>query len=250
MRNKLLLSLLCILSSSFLLACTDGEEASPSDPVVDPTLAPALSPADDAPQLASVAPSAGAPDGLAAAQVAPLADPVHYTCGWALPGYGCDNGRAHGEVYASDMTNAISLCRASQPSNLPDFCYVLDAQGGTSLDAAQCAAAGGSWRANNSCCNFRGTLSCHNSPAQYRCGYALPGYGCDNGRGSIIITAANLTSAVSACRASQPSNLPDFCYVRNINAGAASDPSQCAMAGGSWRPASNCCNYRGSVSCP
>jgi hypothetical protein len=83
-----------------------------------------------------------------------------YRCGYALAGFGCNNGRANTLIAAADMTAAISACHIAQPPNLPDFCYVLDADGAAPTDASQCAAAGGSWRPGNSCCNFFGSTSC------------------------------------------------------------------------------------------
>lgn len=85
-----------------------------------------------------------------------------YRCGYALPGYGCNNGRASTTVVVADMTAAIGSCHIAQPPNLPDFCYVLDLDGTAPTDASQCAAAGGSWRPNYSCCNFLGSTSCPN----------------------------------------------------------------------------------------
>jgi hypothetical protein len=58
------------------------------------------------------------------------------------------------------MATAITSCHAIQPSNYPEFCYVIDSDGGTSSDTAQCTTASGSWRPGNSCCNFKGTKSC------------------------------------------------------------------------------------------
>lgn len=84
----------------------------------------------------------------------------NYQCGYALAGYGCNNGRANTVIVSADMTSAISACRIAQPPNLPDFCYVLDRDGTAPTDAQQCGAAGGSWRPGNSCCNFLGSTSC------------------------------------------------------------------------------------------
>lgn len=84
----------------------------------------------------------------------------NYLCGYALPGFGCNNGRASTGVVVADMTAAVSACHIAQPPNLPDFCYVLDRDGTAATDASQCAAAGGSWRPGNSCCNFLGSVSC------------------------------------------------------------------------------------------
>lgn len=84
----------------------------------------------------------------------------HYTCGYALPGWGCDNGRNHAFVVAADMTAAIAACHTAQLPGYTDFCYVIDGDGATSSDVSECAAAPASWRSGNNCCNFMGTLSC------------------------------------------------------------------------------------------
>jgi hypothetical protein len=84
----------------------------------------------------------------------------------------------------------------------------------------------------------------------YACGYALPGFGCNNGKASTSLLAADMTAAVAACRIAQPANLPDFCHVRDRDGFAASNQAQCIAAAGSWRPLNNCCNFRGSTSCP
>lgn len=83
-----------------------------------------------------------------------------YRCGYAMPGFNCNNGRSHLAVVAPDMTSAISMCHAVQPMPTLDFCYVIDDGGAGSTDADQCATASGSWRPNSTCCNFEGTLSC------------------------------------------------------------------------------------------
>ncbi len=83
----------------------------------------------------------------------------NYACGYALPGFGCNNGRASTTVLAADMTAAIASCHIAQPANLPDFCHVLDRDGAAPSDQAQCTAAGGSWRPRSSCCNFFGSTS-------------------------------------------------------------------------------------------
>ena len=59
-----------------------------------------------------------------------------------------------------------------------------------------------------------------------------------------------MTAAVSQCHIAQPASLPDFCNVIDLDGAAASDPSQCAAQGGSWRPNTKCCNFVGSVTCP
>jgi len=84
----------------------------------------------------------------------------------------------------------------------------------------------------------------------YRCGYAQAGFGCNNGRGSSVLLAADMTSAISQCHIAQPANLPDFCYVLDADGATASDQSQCVAQGGSWRPNTSCCNFVGSVACP
>jgi hypothetical protein len=84
----------------------------------------------------------------------------NYVCGYALAGYGCNNGRASTAIVAADMTAAISACHIAQPPNLPDFCLVLDRDGTAPTDQSLCVAGGGSWRPTNSCCNFFGSTSC------------------------------------------------------------------------------------------
>jgi len=65
-----------------------------------------------------------------------------------------------------------------------------------------------------------------------------------------MITASDMTSAAAACRAAQPSEYPDFCYVRVHSGGTeASDSSQCSSDGGSWIGSTECCNYEGTLSC-
>ena len=86
-----------------------------------------------------------------------------YLCGWALPGYNCNNGRRSAIIQVGSMSVAIPQCRNTRPAGFSaytDFCYVLAADGGTPADINECAAAGGSWRPKNNCCNFKGTLSC------------------------------------------------------------------------------------------
>ncbi len=86
----------------------------------------------------------------------------------------------------------------------------------------------------------------------FRCGWALPGYGCNNGRASTVITATDMAAAIVACHAAWPmSTYSDFCYVRNEGGMTYSgDDSQCTSASGTWRSASSCCNYMGTLSCP
>lgn len=90
----------------------------------------------------------------------PGANAPLYTCGYALPGFDCNNGKSSLRVNAADMTTAVTACHLAQPADRPDFCYVIDSVGTAPSDASQCAAVGGSWRAGNSCCNFFGTTSC------------------------------------------------------------------------------------------
>lgn len=85
---------------------------------------------------------------------------------------------------------------------------------------------------------------------RYLCGYALPGFGCNNGRSHTVLDAVDMTSAITACHVAQPADRPDFCLVLDQTGTAATDERQCTAAGGSWRPASVCCNFLGSVSCP
>ena len=177
----------------------------------------------------------------------PQADPIPFTCGYALPGFGCNNGRGHIDITSGNLASAIAACHAMQPPSLPDFCYVIDVQGGGPTDASVCAAAGGSWRSGNSCCNFLGSVSC---PATYTCGYALSGFGCNNGRGHIDLHADTMSAAITACHAAQPASLPDFCHVKHAEGAAPTDPTQCAAGGGSWRASSLCCNFQGTLSCP
>ncbi|RKH67691.1 hypothetical protein D7V93_02435 [Corallococcus llansteffanensis] len=173
---------------------------------------------------------------------------VSYICGYALPGYGCNNGRTSAYVVAADLNAAIGACRAVQPAAYSDFCYVIDAAGATPTDVTQCSAAAGSWRAGNNCCNFKGSLSC--PTRSYTCGYALPGYNCNNGRSSKIISATDLTSAIATCHSVQPAAYSDFCYVIDGAGATQTDVFQCAEASASWRAGNNCCNFKGSVSCP
>lgn len=83
-----------------------------------------------------------------------------YLCGYALPGYNCNNGRRSKSIFAASMSVAIPACRASHIPGYTDFCYTLNPAGAAPNDATECAAAGGSWRPRNACCNFKGTLSC------------------------------------------------------------------------------------------
>jgi len=84
-----------------------------------------------------------------------------YVCGYAMSGYNCNNGRNHVDITATDMAEAIRKCKSTRLSGYPDFCVVRDLDGTASTDASQCAAEPpGSWRYKNSCCNFKGTLSC------------------------------------------------------------------------------------------
>jgi hypothetical protein len=84
----------------------------------------------------------------------------------------------------------------------------------------------------------------------YRCGYATPGHNCDNGRSHTLIVAADMSSAITACRATRPSATLDFCYVIDGDGAVSTDASECAAAAASWRPNSDCCNFLGTASCP
>ena len=172
-----------------------------------------------------------------------------YACGYALPGYNCDNGRRSAFITASSLRDAVALCPSSQPAGYTNFCYTLATDGGIAADPGECAAIGGSWRPGNSCCNFRGTLSCP-ATRTYGCGYALPGYNCNNGRTHAFINASSMTAAVAACPAARPAGYTDSCYVLDSTGGTAADAVGCAAAGGSWRPGNSCCNFKGTLSCP
>jgi hypothetical protein len=84
----------------------------------------------------------------------------NYWCGYAMPGFNCDNGRSHVVLIAPDMTSGIAMCGIAKPMANLDSCHVIDLDGAAPTDAPQCAAAAGSWRPGNNCCNFKGTLSC------------------------------------------------------------------------------------------
>jgi C1q domain-containing protein len=84
----------------------------------------------------------------------------------------------------------------------------------------------------------------------YTCGYAAPNNQCDNGRSSTTIFAADMASAIAACRAANQTAMKDFCYVKDRDGTAPTDASQCSAASASWRPAHSCCNFMGTVSCP
>jgi hypothetical protein len=91
---------------------------------------------------------------------------------------------------------------------------------------------------------------CSGSTTAYVCGYARPGNNCDNWRVSKSVAASNMAAAVPACRASPVPTYTDFCYTRNPGTAAPTDATQCAAAGGSWRPKNACCNFKGTKSCP
>jgi len=84
----------------------------------------------------------------------------NYWCGYAMPGFHCDNGRSHVTVVALDMASGIAMCRMAKPMPNLESCHVIDLDGAAPTDATQCTAASGSWRPSNNCCNFEGTLSC------------------------------------------------------------------------------------------
>ena len=84
----------------------------------------------------------------------------------------------------------------------------------------------------------------------YKCGYATPSHNCDNGRSHLSVVAADLSSAIAACHAAQPTATLDFCYVIDSDGATSTDASECAAASASWRPNHNCCNFLGTVSCP
>jgi hypothetical protein len=86
--------------------------------------------------------------------------PRNYSCGYAMPGFNCDNGRSHVIVAVPDMTSAIAMCGTAKPMASLESCHVIDLDGEAPTDAFECKTASGSWRPGNSCCNFKGTLSC------------------------------------------------------------------------------------------
>ena len=83
-----------------------------------------------------------------------------YVCGFAKVGKNCNNWRNSKHIPVASMSAAIPACRASPIPGYTDFCHVINLAGAAPADATQCAAAGGSWRPRNACCNFKGTLSC------------------------------------------------------------------------------------------
>lgn len=95
-----------------------------------------------------------------------------------------------------------------------------------------------------------GQNTCAPLTRRYHCGWALPGYGCDNGRRSRTVEVANMAAAFPACRSVQFPGYTDSCYVLALDGEAPTDRASCASAGGSWRPRNNCCNLRGTLSCP
>lgn len=86
--------------------------------------------------------------------------PHNYQCGYAMPGFHCDNGRSHVALVAPDLTSGIAKCRMAMPMPSLEFCYVMDLSGDAPIDATECTAASGSWRPGSHCCNFEGTVSC------------------------------------------------------------------------------------------
>ncbi len=87
-----------------------------------------------------------------------------FHCGYAAPGNNCDNRRRSQPLIAPDMTAAIAACKQHKPKPDQDFCYVKDDDGPAAMDQGQCMAASGSWRPDDSCCSFMGTLSCSAGP--------------------------------------------------------------------------------------
>jgi hypothetical protein len=86
----------------------------------------------------------------------------------------------------------------------------------------------------------------------YRCGYATPGNNCDNRRRSHPLVTRDMTAAIAACKKQKQKQKQklDFCYVKDDDGLADTDESQCRAASGSWRPDSNCCQFRGRLGCP
>jgi len=132
-----------LLDLGDVLLADGGVDGAPADSGVDS--APADSGVDSAPADSGVdsAPSAR-----------------HYWCGYAMPGFHCDNGRSHVTVVALDMTSGVAMCRVAKPMSNLESCHVIDLDGAAPTDPTQCTAASGSWRPSNNCCNFEGTLSC------------------------------------------------------------------------------------------
>lgn len=87
-------------------------------------------------------------------------------------------------------------------------------------------------------------------PRNYWCGYAMPSFNCDNGRSHVQITALDMTSGIAMCSAAKPMPNLDSCHVIDLDGAAPSDESQCQAATGTWRPATSCCNFKGTLSCP
>lgn len=83
-----------------------------------------------------------------------------YTCGYAKVGNNCNNWRVSKSIQIGSMAQAIPACRAAPIPGYTDFCYTRNSALAAPNDAAECTAAGGSWRPRNACCNFKGTLSC------------------------------------------------------------------------------------------
>lgn len=87
-----------------------------------------------------------------------------YRCGYAAPGNNCDNRRRSQTITTVDMTAAIAACKKQKPKHKLDFCYVKDDDGPAATNEGQCMAASGSWRPDDNCCHFLGTLSCPADP--------------------------------------------------------------------------------------
>jgi hypothetical protein len=92
-------------------------------------------------------------------------------------------------------------------------------------------------------CNGSGT--CVASTRSFICAYAMPGWMCDNGRNSLVITATDMTAAIAACRSMVPSG-DDYCGVVSSNP-ASNDMSECTTASGSWCTTRPYCRFMGST---
>jgi hypothetical protein len=88
------------------------------------------------------------------------------------------------------------------------------------------------------------------SGRMYHCGYATPGHHCNNGRSGLDTIAPDMAAAIVECQQLKPMPALDFCYVKDLDGPAGTDASECTATSGSWRPARNCCNFEGPLSCP
>jgi hypothetical protein len=91
---------------------------------------------------------------------------------------------------------------------------------------------------------------CEGTSRSYVCGFAKAGQNCNNWRVSKSTPQSSMAAAIPACRAAPVPGYTDFCYTRNSSVAAPADATECAAAGGSWRPKNACCNFKGTLSCP